>query len=136
MLGAPPREICTRGHLMAETRKRHPNGDAYCSACKTIRSVAEARAHPERRRRYHRKSKLLRTYGLAPEDVDGKPCAICGTTTFNGRGPNVDHDHETGAVRGILCHNCNTGLGLLGENLEAAMEYLAMSKAGKAKKKK
>lgn len=30
----------------------------------------------------------------------------------------VDHNHETGKVRGILCHNCNAALGLLDENIE------------------
>lgn len=40
-------------------------------------------------------------------------CGICKTTTFNGVGKTlaVDHNHETGEVRGLLCHSCNTALG-------------------------
>lgn len=37
----------------------------------------------------------------------------------------VDHDHVTGAVRGLLCSNCNTALGLLGESPERAQALIA-----------
>lgn len=50
-------------------------------------------------------------------------CAICGVPNPE----HVDHDHRTGAVRGILCFNCNGGLGQFRDNiahLERAITYL------------
>lgn len=55
-------------------------------------------------------------------------CAICQTSDPGGMGDfHVDHDHETKAVRGLLCHNCNVGLGHFkssGGILQQAIEYL------------
>jgi hypothetical protein len=81
---------------------------------------------------YHRRS----TYGLSEADyqqlLEQYPaCAICGTPWGDTRatGPNVDHNHTTGAVRGLLCSGCNTSLGLLKESqtiLRRAIAYLAL----------
>lgn len=72
--------------------------------------------HPELHRAHTRKNNL-RKYGLTPEAFDemlesqeGK-CAICKEQLLPGRGQHVDHNHETGAIRGILCNGCNIGLG-------------------------
>ena len=56
-----------------------------------------------------RKSHLKRKYGLTLEEYDamleaqGGVCAICGEPRPEERTLHVDHDHETGAIRGLLC---------------------------------
>lgn len=88
--------------------------------------------------RWHAKPKLDRQasrsykYGITPEDFkqmfetqQGK-CAICNEEPKTKRGLHVDHDHETGKVRGLLCHGCNVALGSFKDVtlLNKAIEYL------------
>lgn len=58
-------------------------------------------------------------------------CAICGISEEDyGRALHVDHCHETGIVRGLLCFTCNSAIGLLKDNvknLKAAINYLTSS---------
>ena len=72
-------------------------------------------------------------YGLSPSDVDALlqqqrgGCAICGAAFGDKLRPCVDHDHGTGHVRGLLCRDCNTGMGILGDDAQrliAAAAYL------------
>jgi len=78
---------------------------------------------------------LATKYGLSREqftDMMQKQngvCAICRCemTTVRFKQPSVDHSHKTGKVRGLLCHGCNVGIGMLKESpirLRAAIEYL------------
>lgn len=94
------------------------------------------RANLERAKATQRRNKLKREYGLTLEQFDAMLtaqsglCAICGRSMTP---PHVDHDHTTGAVRGLLCQPCNTALGLLQdstETLAAALRYLTSSSSG------
>lgn len=102
---------------------------SYCSSACKMRAHRESGAAAEANLRAYYK----RRYGLTTEEAEAlrldAPCAICGTTDFGGRHGNghIDHDHVTGRVRGILCTNCNTGLGQFKDDpalLRAAAEYL------------
>jgi hypothetical protein len=94
-------------------------------------------AKPESYRRRGRKARL-KVYGLSPDefqdmlDAQGGGCAIC-TASPRVRRIVVDHDHRTGQIRGILCLQCNTALGLLGdfpERIMKAADYLTRSSSG------
>lgn len=79
-----------------------------------------------------RRKHLKHKYGITLQDYDnlyaqqeGK-CGICGVDVTHTSGY-VDHCHITGKIRGILCQKCNTGLGMLGDTLQAlqkATQYL------------
>jgi hypothetical protein len=96
----------------------------------------EYNARPERKRRM-RDAYYRRTFGISADEVDrliaaqGGVCAICGTTPEREASWHVDHCHQSGRVRGVLCLNCNQGLGKLGESpelLERAAAYLRASR--------
>lgn len=111
--------------------KKSPNTrKAKCKECDKAR--IKLQHDPDRVRAGH----LRRHYGLTTEEYDalhltqGGKCAICGSADAgNSRRPRlvVDHDHTTGVVRGLLCHPCNTALGLAGDNIStlyAMIQYL------------
>ena len=90
--------------------------------------------HNDKYRDYKRRWDLKNKYGITLEEYnemakDG--CDICGKTSEENKSCLiVDHDHETGKLRGVLCTVCNTGLGKLGDNVEGltrALEYLNAS---------
>ena len=93
---------------------------------------AEYRNRPERKR-VMRDLYYRRAFGITADDVDamiaaqGGVCAICGRAPKRLASWHVDHDHETGEVRGVLCIDCNQGIGKFHEDsarLRAAADYL------------
>jgi len=109
-------------------------------ADKARKEAYDKKWRQENRARVNRRARLTR-YGLTEEQYDildeaqGSACAICrgpqipvrtqwGTKVLNF---DVDHDHATGRVRGLLCRHCNLALGYLKDNperAEAAAAYL------------
>ena len=77
---------------------------------------------------------MRKQYGISTAEFaallefQGNCCAICSKPIAAlRRRINIDHDHSTNQVRGILCTGCNTGLGHLGDDmsgLQKAMAYL------------
>jgi hypothetical protein len=65
-----------------------------------------------------RRFKLSLVQWLAIFTLQGERCACCKATSGGARW-HTDHDHQTGAIRGIICVACNTTLGRLGDSLRA-----------------
>jgi Recombination endonuclease VII len=98
---------------------------SYCKPCHNARGKETYERLYGSTRPYH----LKRRYGIGADEFDdlvvrqGGVCAICGRPDPE----HVDHDHESGAVRGILCFNCNGGLGQFRDSIDAlrsAASYL------------
>lgn len=86
-----------------------------------------------------RESHLRRMYGITVAEYErlfqaqGNCCACCKSIDPKSeQGWCIDHEHETKVVRGILCAQCNRGIGFLGDTLEGvqkAVDYLAAHNA-------
>ena len=82
----------------------------------------------ENNRQANRDRTIYYKYGITGEEyrqlfIDSPICELCDERPS----AHLDHDHNTGKVRGVLCLVCNTGLGKLGdtiEGLERALNYL------------
>ena len=100
--------------------------DCYCRDCRQERQLAH-------------------TYGVTREDIrwlrkEFPHCGICGIavqyTNINERETfgHIDHDHSTGAIRGVLCGPCNMGLGTFKDDTQRlwkALQYLGDVRSGK-----
>lgn len=128
---APGRER-SRGYYKANRERIRANAQRHYTNNKARILLHNSRSwrSPVQRRQDRLKSK----YGITtPEynqilSMQKGVCAICGRAPGR-RSLAVDHDHDTGKVRGLLCGRCNSALGLLGDNLvgvERALQYLRL----------
>lgn len=112
---------------------------SWCKECMTVKSKAYRFNNPKYDQNYrgshkeeHRNRKLESNFGISNYEYNeilksqGGVCAICGKSPKNKK-LHVDHDHTTGHIRGLLCSNCNRGLGLYKDDpkiLRTAAEYI------------
>lgn len=134
--------------------KRRDGRATYCKPCHSIRNrrwgrenqerLKESRTeanrrfkerHPDYRppsSRYSRANRLWREYRLTEEDWDAMYEAQDGRCGSCGQAPQnlvVDHDHATGQIRSLLCHNCNTAEGMLKSDprrIQALLDYVLL----------
>jgi len=91
-------------------------------------------AQSQKGKAWWRNHQLVKLYGITAKEFDdmfavqGSRCKACGSLTSRHKHHwNVDHDHKTGKVRGILCWPCNAALGMVQDNsqqLRQLADYL------------
>lgn len=120
--------------------KNRSKPDGYASQCGSCRN---GKVTPDyglnRRRKKTREDRQIgyqikRKYGLGVCELTrmriecSDRCGICGEPELKNQRLSIDHDHETGRIRGLLCSACNLGLGSFRDNtkrLESAIHWLA-----------
>lgn len=92
------------------------------------------RAWSEKNKEKIKNKNLIYNFGITLSDYEellkqqNGVCALCFHVSTDGRQLCVDHCHDTLRVRGLLCTKCNTGIGLLKEDVELlqrAIKYIA-----------
>lgn len=107
----------------------HANRERYLAHQKIYRdNNREAKRAYDRK--HSRRHDLSYRYGLTLDEYErrlsnqGGKCGICTVPLTR---PNVDHDHTTGVIRGLLCTPCNQGVGFFRDSpvlLRAAADYI------------
>jgi hypothetical protein len=104
-----------------------------CSAC-SARQNQRSKTWHQKNRWAAREYLLRRKYGLTPDAFDallraqGGKCTIC-RSVLEMTSLHVDHCHDSGLVRGLLCRSCNVGLGHFRDDpllLQRAARYLVI----------
>ncbi|MEU6385344.1 endonuclease VII domain-containing protein [Streptomyces bauhiniae] len=99
----------------AEWHRNSSASDGLSTRCKTCRAAESRAGH------------LKRSYGMTEAERDALVasqrglCVIC----LNAPAAHVDHCHKTGRVRGVLCFNCNSAIGKLGDDPKAVRRAAA-----------
>lgn len=103
-----PSDICKKGH---DKRLSGMRLDRTCVVCQKARQHVKQKGYS-----------LKAKFGISQTDWNllfqhqKGVCAGCNREATGYHGLGVDHCHKTGYVRGLLCSNCNTALGLLKDN--------------------
>jgi len=93
---------------------RYDGLQSYCKDCLYVKNLSNPNRSESQKR-----SHLKRHYGMPLEDYysmlkqQGGHCATCSNSQYLC----VDHDHATGAVRAILCNQCNSVLGMVNDDI-------------------
>lgn len=144
---------CKEERTLSDFHRNRSTWDGYASECKPCLRARRTQfrySNPEEYRKQNRENarkkrqrqvdrcgaakSVLAVYDLTEDqfialrEKQGNRCSICGQTPHAPERFHIDHDHATGAIRGLLCRHCNSGLGFFKDDvgrLAAAIGYLS-----------
>jgi 5-methylcytosine-specific restriction endonuclease McrA len=93
-------------------------------------AVLYRQRHPERFKIAKKKAHIKMTYGLTVEQYQDMflrqqgLCGICRAEFTEENNMHIDHNHQTGQVRGLLCRDCNFGIGFLRDDPKRLMDAI------------
>ena len=132
-----PTKVCTECGVEKPLTDYSPNkgrsSRSKCKPCESARVAAYWKSLPKDEQYRRKRNNVLKPYNLTQKQFDGfmlvqgNACAICNKPFESLTQAHIDHNHTTGKVRGLLCENCNRGLGLFYDNeynLKTALLYL------------
>lgn len=146
--------FCGENKKRTEFSKQKSAKDGLCHRCRSCKAVLRKkyrdrdreyckmwnRKNKERRKEITFKKDLWKNFKITPEEYNTMlqkqdfGCAICKQKkSKSGRRLAVDHCHKSNEIRGLLCNECNTGLGLFQDDvikLEAAIVYIRSRSRG------
>lgn len=106
--------------------------EVACRVCMSDRSIAWAAANRDKMAERRHRQRLV-TYGITQEELDGLRARSGGLCEICRKCPptSIDHDHTTGIVRGLLCHQRNRRMGTFDDKsfMAAAVVYVAVAAA-------
>jgi hypothetical protein len=136
-----PCKACTKCKIVKDLNEFHVRSvskdgrTSKCSLCLNTKALKLRTENPESTRGNNLKQRFdmtIEDYNVIFLKQKGK-CAICrnAETNKDKKGKvkwlSVDHNHDTGDIRGLLCSSCNTGIGLLQDSkklMKSAIKYL------------
>lgn len=138
-------KVCTNCNTLKEfslfyKRSSSPDGiSPHCKSCDNEKRRKWRKNNPVKQQQSNRSRQLLKRYGMTLQEYEtlfekqGCKCGICGTSeNYSGNtGPrkewsfSVDHCHETGVIRGLLCNDCNRALGLFKDDKNLLAKAIA-----------
>jgi|DEB0MinimDraft_6_1074348.scaffolds.fasta_scaffold220759_1 hypothetical protein len=122
---------CESEKPVTEFYKNSSRSRGYDYECKKCSKITKKKAYSPKT---NKRNKIVKRYGISLEDYNfmferqNGCCAICNTHQSKlNRSLAVDHCHDSGKVRGLLCVNCNIGIGQFKDSvvfLNGAIAYL------------